>query len=77
MKSGDGEYVLSGSDIVPCANTLIARGIPPVDLRVSGKVQASTDGSCQLPNGRPAGGLCLVAAGLALVWARRLRRVRR
>jgi hypothetical protein len=71
----DGKYVLSGSDVGPCVRALIARGIPPVDLRVSGKIDASTDG-CQIQRGRATSGALVFAVGVVLSCVRRRRRAR-
>lgn len=73
----DGEYVLSGDEIGPCVQALIARGIGELDFEAEGEVSGSLGGDgaaggCQLGVGSRAPGAQLV--GLWLIGAALFRR---
>jgi hypothetical protein len=77
----DGEYVLGGDDLVPCAQALVAQGISALDFDAEGEVDADATGSagCQFDASGPASGWpgwLLTALGLSLT-RRRTRRSRR
>jgi hypothetical protein len=77
----DGEYVLGGEDIVPCANALVALGIAALDLEAQGEVDAEATGSagCQIaifPGAPGPSGWLFTALGLGFA-RRRFGRKRR
>ena len=73
----DGEYVLSGSEIGPCIDALIARSIGELDVQgeVDGKLTSDAGGGCQMGAGVTPGWAAWSLAVVGAAFFRRRRNV--